>query len=87
MITVKCTFDDESFYNQLVDLSEKYKFNVEGYDCRYSDTKKKGYLKCKSAFAAKKDPFVGVWINNMPRKGFYSETEECTIDNIVTFFK
>ena len=48
-------------------------------------TRKKGYLKCKSAFSARLDPFVGIWKNNIPIKGFYTEADECTIDNIVNY--
>ena len=59
--------------------------DFEVYDARYFDTRKKGYLKCKSAFSARLDPFVGIWKNNIPIKGFYTEVDECTIDNIVNY--
>lgn len=83
MVTVKCTYDKETFYQQLIDLCEQYpNIYTEGYNSNYFDSKKKGFLKCKGAFAAKKDPFIGVWINNIPKKGFYSEVNECTLDNL-----
>lgn len=82
-ITLKCTYDNETFYQELVDLVSTFPdIHTEGYDMNYSDHKKKGYLKCKSAFSARKDPFVGVWIDDIPTKGFYSEANECTIDKI-----
>lgn len=83
MVTVKCTYNEETFYQKLIDLCEQYpNVHTEGYDSNYFDTKKKGYLKCKGAFAAKKDPFIGVWVNDIPKKGFYSEVGECTLDNL-----
>lgn len=83
MVTLKCTYTDESFYRELIDLVSTFAdIHTEGYDMTYSDHKKKGYLKCKSAFSARKDPFVGVWIDDIPAKGFYSEANECTIENI-----
>ena len=82
MITIKCTCNTPEFCSQIVDLKNLYDLDVEVYDSRYFDTKKKGYLKCKSAFSAKLDPFVGIWINDIPKKGFYSEVNECTLDNI-----
>lgn len=88
MITIRCTYTDESFYRELVDLCEKYgDISTLGFDANFYDSKKKGYLKCKSAFAAKMDPFVGVWINNIPKRGFYSESDECTLDNIEKYLK
>lgn len=85
MITVKCTCNNPEFCSQIVDLKDQFNIEVEVYDARYFDTKKKGYLKCKSAFSARLDPFVGIWKNNIPIKGFYTEANECTIDNIVNY--
>lgn len=82
MILIKCTCDDPKFCTEIIDLQSEFPITVETYDSRYFDTKKKGYLKCKSAFAAKKDPFVGIWKDGIPMKGFYSEANECTIDNV-----
>ena len=84
MILIKCTYKDESFFRQLVDLYDEFNFisSFEGYDMNYSDTSKKGRLKCKSAFAAKEDPFVGIWRDGIPIKGFYSESNDCNINNV-----
>lgn len=89
MVTLKCTYSDDTFYQQLIDLAENYPFvtKVEGYPTEYSDTRRKGYLKCKCAFSAKKDPFVGVWIDDLPVKGFYTEAEECTFDCIKNYLE
>lgn len=83
-VVIKCTYEDEKFYNQLIDLVEHYSFitRVEGYDMTYSDTKVKGWGKCKSTFASKKDPFVGIWVDDIPNKGFYSEDNTCNINTI-----
>ena len=85
MIAVKCTCNNPEFCSQIVDLKNQFDIDVEVYDARYFDTKKKGYLKCKSAFSAKLDPFVGIWKNNIPIKGFYTEVGECTIDNVINY--
>lgn len=81
---IKCTYSNELFYKDLEELIKDYKFitQLEGYNNKYSDTKRKGIVKCKSPFSAKLDPFVGIWVDNKPIKGFYSEVKECNIENI-----
>ena len=53
---------------------------------KFLKERKKGY-KIKGSFSARLNPFIGVYNNDKPVKGFYSEANECTIDNITKYLK
>lgn len=89
MIELQVTFNSElpgHFIEDLTKMLEEFPDikMEEVYDSKFSDTKKKGY-KIKGKFGARLDPFVGVFVDNIPVKGFYSEVSECNIDNIKTY--
>lgn len=84
MLTIKATYLVDEFYEKLIDLTSQYQevTCTEGYDMTYTDTMKKGWAKVKSAFASKENPFVGIWEDGTPIKGFYAEDGSCTFENI-----
>lgn len=66
-------------------ICNEFTVESEVYDMRYTTDKKKGF-KVKGAFSARLDPFIGVYnSDNQPIKGFYSEAEECSIDNLYNY--
>lgn len=86
MIELQVSFNSDlpgHFLEDLTKMLEDYPDikMEEAYDAKFSDTRKKGY-KIKGKFGARLDPFVGVFIDGNPVKGFYSEVSECTINNI-----
>lgn len=72
----------KDFYSNLIDKLEGFKYEV--LDNKYTLDKKKGF-KVKGAFSARLDPFVGIYKNKKPIKGFYTEAEECKVDNIINY--
>lgn len=77
----------EALLNELLSVRDKYDFTLEAYDSRYLTERKKGY-KVKGAFSARLDPFVGVYDDEgKPIKGFYSEANECNINNIIKYLE
>lgn len=86
MIELRVSFNSElpgHFFEKLTKMLEEFPDikMEEVYDSKFSDTRKKGY-KIKGKFGARLDPFVGVFEDDVPIKGFYSEVSECNIDNI-----
>lgn len=73
--------NDSSFYKELIELLDSCNIKYTSYDSKYIKDRKKGYT-VKGAFSARLDPFVGVYEDSNPIKGFYSEARECTVDNI-----
>lgn len=84
--SIRVVYDDysETFFNDLKELIEaKYALiEVTGFHENILKERKKAF-KLKGGFSAKKNPFVAFfdW-DNVPVKAFYSEANECTIDNI-----
>lgn len=76
----------ESFYKELCQFLDANSIKYESYDSKFLKDRKKGY-KVKGAFSARLDPFVGVYKNDSPIKGFYSEVKECTVNNIIEYLK
>ncbi len=88
MIELQCTFNSDyhgNFIKELTELLEKYPdIQTEFQDSKYSDTRKKGYrIKCK--YGATIDPFIGIKIDGNFKKGFYSEANECNINDIKNY--
>lgn len=89
MIELRVSFNSDLPGHFIDDLTEMLKEfpdikMSEVYDGKFSDTRKKGY-KIKGKFGARLDPFVGVFIDDVPVKGFYSEALECNINNIKSY--
>ena len=65
---------------------EGYPVSLEFYDeDMFSDKRKARQI--KSSFGARLVPFVAVYENKKGIKGFYSEVNECNINNIVNYVK
>lgn len=84
--SVKVVYDDSSelFFNDLKELIEaKYALiEIIGFHENILKERKKAF-KLKGGFSAKKNPFVAFFDpESVPVKAFYSEANECTIDNI-----
>lgn len=56
----------------------------EAYNEDVHSERKKSYA-VKSHFAARKNPFCGVFEDNIITKGFYSEAKECTEQAIADY--
>lgn len=84
--SIKAAYDDfsETFFNNLKKLieSEYALIEVTGFHENILKERKKAF-KLKGGFSARKNPFVVFFdCDNIPVKAFYSEANECTIDNI-----
>lgn len=84
--SIKIAYDDssESFFNDLKELIEaKYSLiEIIGFHENILKERKKAF-KLKGGFSARKNPFVVFFDpENVPVKAFYSEANECTVDNI-----
>ena len=78
--------EHDSFYKELCKLLDSNNIEYESYDSKFLKERKKGY-KIKGSFSARLNPFIGVYDNDKPVNGFYSEANECTIDNITKYLK
>ncbi len=76
----------KDFYNSLINYLLQNNIKYSSFDAKYTKERKKSY-RVKGAFSARLDPFVGIYENNNPIKGFYSEANECTLDNIINYIK
>lgn len=77
----------KDFYNALVNYLIQNNIQYSSFDSKYTKERKKSY-RIKGAFSARLDPFVGIYdINHNPIKGFYSEANECILDNIINYIK
>lgn len=65
---------------------EGFPISFEFYDENIFSDKRKA-RQIKSSFGARLVPFVAVYENKRGIKGFYSEVNECNIDNIVNYVK
>jgi len=65
---------------------EGYPVSLEFYDEDIFSDKRKA-RQIKSSFGARLVPFVAVYENKKGIKGFYSEANECNINNIVNYVK
>lgn len=65
---------------------EGYPISLEFYDENIFNDKRKA-RQIKSSFGARLVPFVAVYENKKGIKGFYSEVNECNINNIVNYVK
>lgn len=86
---LKVIYNEDSlpFKNKLVShLWENYpKIGVETYDENHFKEKKKAIM-IKASCGTRLAPFVAVYDNNKELiKAFYSETKDCTFDNIVEY--
>lgn len=79
--------DTPNFYNNLtVEINSKFPgLKVESYDVKYLKDRKKAF-RTKGTFSARLDPFVGIFSDDKkPLKGFYSEANECKINDIISY--
>ena len=65
---------------------EGFPISFEFYDENIFSDKRKA-RQIKSSFGARLIPFVAVYENKKGIKGFYSEVNECNINNIVNYVK
>lgn len=77
--------DSEILFRQVQDnISEKYPLIiVEGFHENLMKERKKAFG-LKGSFSARLSPFAVLYDSeNNPVKAFYSEVNECTLDNII----
>lgn len=90
-MTIKIIYNEDCqpFQNKITAfLWETYpKIQVETYDESHYKDKKKA-ITIKASCGARLLPFVAVYDSNKELvKAFYSETGDCTFDNIVKYLK
>lgn len=88
MIELLCTYNSDlhsNFIEELQELLKRYP-DIEAtfQDSKYSDTRKKAF-QIKNKFGAVIDPFIGIKIDGNFAKGFYSEANQCNINDIKPF--
>lgn len=88
---IKIVYNSEIHYQFYIELLNRLKKEfpdiiIEDYDSKYLKDKKKGF-KIKGSFSSRLEPFVGIYEDKKPIKGFYSEANECTVDNIIKYLK
>lgn len=88
MIELLCTYNSdyhENFIEELQELLKRYP-DIEAtfQDSKYSDTRRKAY-QIRNKFGAIIDPFIGIKIDGEYKKGFYSEANQCNINDIKTY--
>ena len=68
------------------DISRLDKFftTIEHYNPNVYKDRSKAF-KTKGAYGARLDPFAVILEDGEPIKAFYSEVNECTIDNIINY--
>lgn len=92
MITLKVAYDDssEDFVKELSEVitSRFPLITLESYHENLFKERKKAF-KLKGGYSARKSPFaVGIDQEGKPIAAFYTESDTCTVDNIVnTLFK
>lgn len=88
MIELLCSYNSDyhgNFIKDLMDLLSNYPdIKTIFQDAKYSDTRKKAF-QIKNKFGAMIDPFVGIKIDDEFKKGFYSEANECNINDIKNY--
>lgn len=77
--------------NSLLD-KEALQLFLKDYDCVQLETwneelfnERKKSFAVKSHFAARMNPFCGVFIDDTAKKGFYSEAQQCVLDDIKNY--
>ena len=84
-MVIKIVYNSEIHnIKDIIDELNTRHIKYEVYDNYYTKERKKGF-KIKGAFSARLDPFMGVYENDAPIKGFYSEVSECTLSNLIKF--
>ena len=88
MIELLCSYNSDYHGNFIKDLNELLlnypNIKATFQDSKYSDTRKKAF-QIKNKFGAVIDPFIGIKIDDEFKKGFYSEANECNINNIKNY--
>ncbi len=79
--------DEEKVKILIKDIYTKHVHSISYYASDGSTSEIKKAQRLKRAFGAQLDPFVGIYLGKKILKGFYSETNECTLDNINTYLK
>lgn len=91
MYTIKIVYNSllEKSINllELLNTLEDFfsKDHIEIYDENNYGKERKKALQIKNVFGAKLSPFIGIYTNKKIIKGFYSEDDSCTIDNITKY--
>lgn len=88
-MTVKIVYNENSqpLQNRITAYLWEYfpKIQVETYDESHYKDKKKAIM-IKASCGTRLAPFVAVYDNNKELiKAFYSETKDCTFDNIINY--
>lgn len=85
MIELLCSYNSDYHGNFIEELKELLKNYPEiqciFQDAKYSDTRKKAF-QIRNKFGATIDPFIGIKIDDEFKKGFYSEANQCNINDI-----
>lgn len=85
MIELLCSYNSDYHGNFIEELKELLKdypdIQSTFQDGKYSDTRKKAF-QIKNKFGATIDPFIGIKIDGEFKKGFYSEANQCNINDI-----
>lgn len=87
MINVKIVYNsdyDSKLVNDLLKFLAEKEIKYEYHDMKYLKDRKKGF-KIKNMFGARLDPFVGIYSDKSILKGFYTESSECLLNNIINY--
>ena len=85
ILKVSYNDDSEIFYKELVQLiTNKYPLiEVEGYHENKLKERNKSF-KLKGGYGARKSPFMILIDDKIPVKAFYTEANECNLDELIT---
>lgn len=78
---LKIAYNNEQF---LKDLKERTNLKIIAFNENIYSEKKKAIM-LKSSWGTKQSPFVLLLDDSNPIKAFYSDNNECTVHNIITY--
>ena len=85
-ITIKLVYNStsEKLYSELKEfINNSSDIQLEAYHEEYKKDRKKAFS-IKSSWSTRQTPFV-ILENEKPIKAFYSDNNECTLSNIISF--
>lgn len=86
--SLSIAFDENSqnFYKEMVDLIKDYtNVDMVAYHEGLLKERRKAFM-LKGGYSARKTPFAVVFnLDRVPLKAFYTETDECTVENIKNY--
>ena len=78
---LKVTYNNEQFLN---DLKERINLKIIAFNENIYSEKKKAIM-LKSSWGTRQSPFVLLLEDSKPIKAFYSDNNECTVHNIISY--